>query len=231
MVDGLVPPTGAHDPSPPVGTIDLHWIPLGVGAHVVRMSGWLFEALTALLQRRAPRALYHTGLQVFVPEGRFVIEQTPVVDGHGAERGVVGEGPVGMRWLRHFRIFRYEVRRWQGGRIPDIDEAVASPARLAVDLDLARRILDRLPSVPRPVWGRDELRVGEMWNSNSVIAWALACSGVNLTAVRPPEGGRAPGWNAGVRVAMRDQAAREPIRREPSATSRRTDDVRVRVCR
>jgi len=159
--------------------------------------------------------LYHTALQVYVPEGRFVIEQTPVVDVRGGARGVVGEGPVGMRWLGRFRIFRYEIRRWHGGRIPDLDDAVDSPARMSVDLDSARRLLDRLPSVPRPVWGRDELRAGEMWNSNSVIAWALASSGIDLTAVRPPAGGRAPGWNAGVCVATRDQASRPPTRRTP----------------
>jgi hypothetical protein len=56
-------------------------------------------------------------------------------------------------------------------------------------------------SVPLPVWGRDELGTGEMWNSNSVIAWLLARSGVETEAIRPPAGGRAPGWDAGLLVA------------------------------
>jgi len=53
------------------------------------------------------------------------------------------------------------------------------------------------------VWGRDELDAGEMWNSNSVIAWLLARSGVETDRIRPPRGGRAPGWNAGLAVAVR----------------------------
>jgi hypothetical protein len=52
------------------------------------------------------------GMLVCVPEGNFVIEQTPVL-GDGAPRGVVAEGAVGSRWAAHFRIFRYELRRWQ----------------------------------------------------------------------------------------------------------------------
>ena len=81
--------------------------------------------------------------------------------------------------------------------------AIGSPVRLTDDLVLARRLLDLLPTVPTPVWGRDELKAGEMWNSNSVVAWALASSGLDVTALRPPTRGRAPGWNAGLVVAAR----------------------------
>ena len=51
----------------------------------------------------------------------------PIRDADGAQRGVVAEGAVGSRWARRFRIFRYEVRRWRDGVIPDVDEAVESP--------------------------------------------------------------------------------------------------------
>jgi hypothetical protein len=44
---------------------------------------------------------------------------------------------------------------------------------------------------------------GEMWNSNSVIAWLLARSGLPIDVIRPPAGGRAPGWQAGVAAAHR----------------------------
>ncbi len=37
--------------------VDLYWIPLGAGTHVVRISGRLFEAISALLHRRQPRDL------------------------------------------------------------------------------------------------------------------------------------------------------------------------------
>ena len=40
--------------------------------------------------------LYHSALQVHVPEGRYVIEQAPAWN-DGAERGVVAEGAVGAR--------------------------------------------------------------------------------------------------------------------------------------
>ena len=183
------------------GAVDLYWIPLGAGAHVVRMSGRLFEALSAFVQRRARRDLYHSALTVSAPEGEFVIEQTPVVDRHGTRRGVVAEGPVGVRWLGRFRVFRYEIRRWRDGSIPDVSYAVASPVRLSDDPAVARLILAELPLVPTPAWGRDEMDAGEMWNSNSVIAWVLARGGVDLAAIRPPAGGRAPGWDAGRVVA------------------------------
>ncbi|HME04415.1 MAG TPA: hypothetical protein VKG38_15445 [Solirubrobacteraceae bacterium] len=87
------------------------------------------------------------------------------------------------------------------GDIPDVAEAVDSPRRLADDEQHARRVLDVVPRVPTPVWGRDELDTGETWNSNSVIAWVIARSGIDAKSIQPPQGGRAPGWRAGVVVA------------------------------
>jgi hypothetical protein len=193
-----------------VGAVDLYWIPLGAGAHVVKVSGRLFETGAAILQRRPRRDLYHSALEVSVPEGRYVVEQAPVIDGFGAQRGVVAEGAVGTRWAGRFRIFRYEVRRWRDGRIPDAGEAVGGARRLVVDVELARRLLDLLPAVPMPVWGRDELGAGEMWNSNSVISWVLARSGVDTRGIEPPPRGRAPGWHAGLAVAMGAEGPRVP---------------------
>jgi hypothetical protein len=56
------------------------------------------------------------------------------------------------------------------------------------------------------VWGRDELDAGEMWNSNSVVSWLLARSGFDVNSIRPPAGGRAPGWQAGLIVARRQRS-------------------------
>ncbi len=137
----------------------------------------------------------------------FVIEQAPVPDGTGDQRGVVAEGCVGSRWAGRFRIFRYEVRVWRSGSIPDVLEAVDSPQRLSEDEDCARRLLAAVPRVPTPVWGRDELATGEMWNSNAVIAWVIASGGINTESISPPAGGRAPGWNAGLEVALRQHAS------------------------
>jgi hypothetical protein len=183
--------------------IDLYWLPLGAGGHCVRLNGRVFEAVAARLEGRPPCDLYHAALEVGVPEGRWVIEQTPVFGGEGGERGVVLEGPVGSRWADRVRILRYEIRRWRGGSIPDVAEAVDSPRRLTADADLARRVLDLVPSVPPAVWGRDELGAGEMWNSNSVVAWLLVRAGLPAESILPPPGGRAPGWRAGVVVARR----------------------------
>jgi hypothetical protein len=181
--------------------VDLYWLPLGAGGHSVRLNGRVFEAVAARLGRRKPCDLYHSALVVDVPEGRFVIEQAPALGGHGADRGVVAEGPVGSRWAGPFRIFRYEVRCWREGSIPDIAEAVESPLRLTDDPGRAQRLLELVPDVPTAVWGRDELGAGEMWNSNSVISWLITRSGLDVDAIQPPHSGRAPGWQAGILVA------------------------------
>jgi hypothetical protein len=184
-----------------MAAVDLYWLPLGAGGHFVRLNGRLYEALAARLQRRPARDLYHSALQVEVGEATFVIEQAPVHDWGGKDRGVVAEGAVGARWARRFRIFRYEIRLWRDGHIPDVAEAVDSPRRLTDAAERAERVLDLIPQVPTPVWGRDELGTGEMWNSNSVIAWVIARSGMDAESIQPPKGGRAPGWRAGLVVA------------------------------
>jgi hypothetical protein len=186
-----------------VVSVDLFWIPLGADAHVVKVSGKVFERCSAFVQRRPRCDLYHSALEVRLPEGRFVIEQAPIPDGHGEHRGVVAEGPVGMRILGRFRVFRYEIRRWRDGAIPDVDEAIGGPVRLTDDPEVARRVLDVLSSIPTPTWGRDEFATGEMWNSNSITSWTLTRSGIDVAAIRPPTGGRAPGWHAGTVVATR----------------------------
>src|SRR5687767_15192928 len=178
--------------------VDLLWIPLGAGqrvvrASMVRASGRMFEAVSALVQRRHRLDLYHSALVVSVPEGRFVIEMTPIPDLSPESRGVVAEGPVGTKWAGRFRIFRYEIRRWRNGVIPDEAAAVAT-VRLSTELDCAQRLLDLVLSVPTPVWGRDELGAGEMWNSNSVTSWLLRRGDVDTSLLAPPRAGRAPGW-------------------------------------
>jgi hypothetical protein len=202
-----------------VAAVDLYWLPLGAGGHFVRLNGRAYEAVAALIERRPASDLYHSALQVQVAEGTFVIEQAPVPDLSGKRRGVVAEGAVGSRWAGRFRLFRYEIRLWFNGNIPDIAEAVDSPRRLSNDEDRARNLLDLVPQVPTPVWGRDELATGEMWNSNSVIAWVIARSGIDTGAIQPPVGGRAPGWQAGLVVARR-QRSRRPAREEQRAAQR-----------
>jgi hypothetical protein len=198
-------------PSQSDAAIDLYWLPLGAGGHSVRLNGKVFEAAAAWLGRRDRRDLYHSALQVYVPEGRFVIEQAPAWS-EAAERGVVAEGSVGARAAGRFRLFRYEIRCWRDGIIPDVEEAVESPRRLSDDPECARRLLELVPQVPTPVWGRDELGADEMWNSNSTISWLLARSGLDVKSIPLPRGGRAPGWKAGIVIARRQQTRHDDAR-------------------
>ena len=102
----------------------------------------------------------------------------PIPDADGPSRGVLVEGPVGNRRLGRWRLFRYEVRRWRDGKVADASEAVASPQLLSQDPVVAHRLLELVGAMPSMVWGRDQQGTGEMWNSNSVIAWLLARSGL-----------------------------------------------------
>jgi hypothetical protein len=183
--------------------IDLYWLPLGAGGRFVRLNGRIYEAGAAILQRRRPLDLYHSALEVTISPDRWVIEVTPVVGSGRGSHGAVAEGPVGADWAGRLSIFRYEVRRWPDGRIPDVDEAVDSPSRLSEDPEVARRLLELAPQVPTATWGRDELGTGDMWNSNSVISWLIIHSGIDTSPIHPPAGGRAPGWSAGIKVASR----------------------------
>ena len=187
--------------------VDLYWIPLGAGGHSVRWNGRVYEALAALHEHRSPRSLYHSALEVRRDGVKYAIEMAPVWNEAATERGVVREGPVGASWLGRYRAFRYEVRCWRDGRIPDIVEAVAGPQRISEDPAQVAAVLAILREVPPLTWGRDELRTGDMWNSNSLVAWTLARTGHKMADVVPPVGGRAPGWDAGLALAARQEQA------------------------
>jgi hypothetical protein len=186
-----------------LGTVDLFWIPLGAGGRVVRHVGAVYEAASATLGGRPRTQLFHTALVVRIAETSWVIESAPIRDDRGADRGVVAQGPVGMRLAGRFRLFRYEIRRWPDGVLADADEAVGGPVRVAADVGRAERVIELVPSVPTPVWGRDGLHTGDMWNSNSLTAWLLVRAGIDTSLLTPPAGGRAPGWDAGIAVAGR----------------------------
>lgn len=203
--------------------VDLYWIPLGAGGHSVRFNGRVFEAIAAVRRHRRPCDLYHAALVAQLGGDAYTIELAPSPDADEPSRGVVGVGSVGSRRAGRWRLFRYEVRCWRGGSIPDLAQAVDGPRRLTTDPVVVARLLDLVPGVPRPVWGRDESKAGEMWNSNSMIAWLIATAGLATDQVRPPPHGRAPGWDAGLEVAHRARAsvvARAGLR--TTADARRT---------
>ena len=77
-----------------------------------------------------------------------MIEMTPIPGRAAPSRGAVAEGPVGSRLLRRLRLFRYEIRCWRDGVIPDAAEAIDSPRPLTRDAAVARRVLQLVPLVP-----------------------------------------------------------------------------------
>jgi hypothetical protein len=201
----------------PAARVLVFWLPLGAGGHVVRLNGRAYEAVMAWREHRASADLFHCALEVRLGDERYVIEMAPVWSLRDPDRGAVVHGPVGLRPLGRFAMFRYEVRRWRGGRIPDLAEAVGGPVGVRTDAGRVRRLLELVPEVPALTWGRDELHIRDMWNSNSLIAWLLARSGHDITTLLPPSGGRAPGWRAGLTLAARQEA---PLVRHPSGCRR-----------
>lgn len=129
--------------------IDLYWIPLGagVGGGLVRVSGRAFETLSALVARRPRCDLYHTALEETHDSVKSSIEMGPVWANRG-ERGVASEGAVGAQLLGRSRLFRYEVRCWRGGPIPDVAAAVGGAVRISGDPELASRVLTLVSEFP-----------------------------------------------------------------------------------
>ena len=118
LADGAAPTSAA---------VDLYWLPLGAGGHSVRLNGRVYEALAARVQRRPACDLYHSALQIHVPEGTYVVEQTPVPDLSGSQRGrrrrwrrrqPLG-GPISNLPLRDSPVARWtHPRRRRGGGQP-----------------------------------------------------------------------------------------------------------------
>ena len=182
----------------------LFWLPLGAdGNPAVRWAGRAYEAVVAQRERRERMSLFHSALQVRLDGTIAIVEMAPAWGAPARERGVVTEGPVGLSFLGRSRFFRYEIRCWRDGVIPDVDQAVDSPVDLGATDAQARGLLALVPACPTPVWGLDELDTGDMWNSNSLVAWLLTRVGLRGDELAPPGRGRAPGWNAGVCVAQR----------------------------
>ncbi|MGH2754075.1 MAG: hypothetical protein ACRDLB_06535 [Actinomycetota bacterium] len=185
-----------------MAAIDLYWLPLGAGGRFVRFNGRLYEAIRARLEHREPLDLYHTALIVTLSEERFVVENAwPIPDDDARSRGVIVEGSVGTPLLGRLRAFRYEIRCWPGGTISDLASAIGGPQRISDDESHSLRLLELVGDVPPLLWGRCPAPGEEMWNSNSVISWLLERSGIDARSIRPPPGGRAPGWSTGIERA------------------------------
>ncbi|MET4224595.1 hypothetical protein [Oerskovia enterophila] len=182
----------------------LVWLPVGAGGHVVRHTSTWWEQGCAVLERRRPATLFHAALELRVEDVPYVIEMAPAWAAPSVERGVVATGPVGTRWLGRYRWFRYEVRCWANGVILDREFARSTPVVLTVDKTAVTQVLRAVSQVAPLTWGRRAPGTSEMWNSNSLISWVLAQSGLS-TNLLPPQGGRAPGWMAGMEIAEQDR--------------------------
>ena len=121
----------------------LHWLPLGAGAHVGAVNGRVYEAICARRGHRRRVPLFHAALSLRLGKASYVIEMGPVWEKVSAERGVVVEGPVGLSALGRSRLFRYEVRAWRGGSIPDLTYAVGEPTAMSRDPARAANLLQR----------------------------------------------------------------------------------------
>ena len=190
--------------------VDLYWIPLGAGGRCVRGNGRVYEALMAAHQHRRAADLVHSALKISWQGTTYAVEMGPVWNISAAQRGVVCEGPVGARPLGRLRAFRYEVRCWPGGDIPDLNEALEPAQRVSEDPLQVAAVLNTISLVPPLTWGRDELGTGDMWNSNSLVSWTLARTGHDMHAIVPPDGTRAPGWLAGLTLATRQGSVQVP---------------------
>ena len=197
----------AADRKASTGCVDLYWIPLGAGAGlpVVRWSGRAYEALEARRSGRRARDLYHAALEIWLDGQRHTLEMAPAWGPAHGGPGVLGEAAVGLRLLGRSRFFRYEVRRWPDGVIPDLAYAVSEPQRVCTDASHAQAVFDGVAEVPLLTWVRDDLRTGDMWNSNSLVSWSLTKGGVDLDTITLPTNGRAPGWSAGAVAARQSE--------------------------
>ena len=130
--------------------MDLYWLPLGAGGggQCVRGSGRAYEALAATRRRRPPLDLYHSALIVQLDDHPYAIEMAPVWALRTPDRGVTSEGPVGAPSWGRSRLFRYEIRCWRDGTIPDAVTAVDSPRRVSTDRVMARAVLELVASCP-----------------------------------------------------------------------------------
>lgn len=183
-------------------SITLLWIPLGAGAHVVRASGAAYEWLIARRELRRTQALFHAALEVRADGRRWTVELAPEVGSQAPPEAIAMRGPVGVPCAGRSKLFSYELRIWEDGRIDDRAD-VAATVRFACSDAQAVALIADARALPPLTWGRDEAVTGDMWNSNSAISWLLEQAGIDARALRPPGDGRAPGWEAGLVVAQR----------------------------
>lgn len=184
-------------------SLDLYWIPVGAGtSRLQRASLAAWEAFEALRARRPRTTLFHSALKLTLDDGTILtLEMTPAFV--SAPVSPLVTGAVGVRTAGRFKLFRYQLVCVPSESLPDEQWAVGGPARISSDCEVVRSLVDLAARVPPYTWGRRVRGTPEMWTSDSAISWLLVRMGFDLTALGPPLGGRAPGWDAGQIVASR----------------------------
>ena len=182
--------------------VDLYWIPVAAGTSRLQQASlaW-WEAFEALRCRRPRATLLHSALKIALGDDEtYTLEVAPAFISGATPP--LATGPVGVRGADRWRLFRYQLRSLVVEKLPDEEWAVASPVRLADSCTVVQQLLELAPSVPRHTWGRRARGTREMWTSDSTVSWLLTRTGIDLSSVQPPAGGRAPGWQAGIDLAQ-----------------------------
>ncbi|MBI2767264.1 MAG: hypothetical protein HYX53_15315 [Chloroflexi bacterium] len=181
--------------------VDLYWLPVGAGTHFQRASLIAYGALLAAVTRRPRAGFVHAALKLRLDGRPYTLELMPIPARQ--ETAPFLTGPVGWRPAGRLRLFRYQLLCREGAVLPDEGWVVGSPLRLTSDCATADRVLDCARRVPPFTWGRRAKGTGEMWTSDSAVSWLLSVAGIDAAAIAVPAGMQAPGWRAGLELALR----------------------------
>ena len=78
-------------------SIDLYWLPLGAGGRFVQFNGRVYEAIRAHRERRRPLDLYHSALEVVVPDRHRRAQRGPRSTGE-RPRSLANQADAEVSW-------------------------------------------------------------------------------------------------------------------------------------
>lgn len=177
--------------------VKLIWVPVVGGASVDDILEFIAKFY---IDNPDGKTLFHSALEIQLPEGgecnRYIIELTESVSDK-AESAKVGET------VQHniFGPFGYTIRLYRNGQEED-HERSKPRILLTNDCGIASNIVAfvKAQEIPDLDYGKKigtRSGAADRWTSNSVVAWLLQRTGLNPGGIFPPDGGIAPGWDAG----------------------------------
>ncbi len=175
-------------------SVDLYWLPLGAGGRVVRWCGRLYESWAAWREHRDRAALFHAGLMLRLDDTAFAVEMGPVWNVTEPDRGVLLEGPSARGGSAVSGLPATRCGAGRAATFPDLARR-CDPVRTTHEPGTVAGRPGRAPAAAAAhTWGRDELGAGEMWNSNSAVAWHSRAPATTWTpSDRRPAAGRPGG--------------------------------------